>query len=236
MHVMKRLTLTFVAMTGLGIAPLIGQTPSLQTVPLSADIDVVSVRTLPDGNTLRQERKMKFYRRADGSTRVEEPNRVVIVDNGSHTLTVLDTVGKVAQVQAARPAAAANGTKPLAALSKNQASRSSLSESNSSGKTDLGVKVIGGYSVHGIQQSSTIPANSALGNTAPITKTIQVWRSSDLRLPLLTVISDPLGGTTTSRYENVSTSTPPDSSLFTVPAGYKAVPAPQSRVIASQTN
>ena len=122
MHVMKRLTLTFVAMTGLGIAPLIGQTPSLQTVPLSADIDVVSVRTLPDGNTLRQERKMKFYRRADGSTRVEEPNRVVIVDNGSHTLTVLDTVGKVAQVQAAPPAAAANGTKPLAALSKNQAS------------------------------------------------------------------------------------------------------------------
>jgi hypothetical protein len=235
MHVMKRLTLTFVAMTGLGIAPLIGQTPSLQTVPLSADIDVVSVRTLPDGNTLRQERKMKFYRRADGSTRVEEPNRVVIVDNGSHTLTVLDTVGKVAQVQAAPPATGANGAKLLAALSKNQASRSSLSESNSSGKTDLGVKVIGGYSVHGIQQSTTIPANSALGNTAPITKTIQVWKSSDLRLPLLTIISDPLGGTTTSHYENVSTATP-DNNLFTTPAGYKAQPAQQSRVIASQTN
>ena len=69
MHVMKRFTLTLAALTGLGIAPLIGQTPSLQTVPLSADIDVVNVRTLPDGNTLRQERKMKFYRRADGSTR-----------------------------------------------------------------------------------------------------------------------------------------------------------------------
>jgi hypothetical protein len=65
---------------------------------------------------------------------------------------------------------------------------------------------------------------------------IQVWRSSVLRLPLLTVISDPLGGTTTSQCENVSTSTPPDSSLFTVRAGYKAVPAPQSRIIASQTN
>ena len=60
MHVMKRFTLTFAAMTGLGIAPLIGQTPTLQTVPLSADIDVVNVRTLSDGNTLRQERKMKF--------------------------------------------------------------------------------------------------------------------------------------------------------------------------------
>jgi hypothetical protein len=82
----------------------------------------------------------------------------------------------------------------------------------------------------------TIPANSALGNTAPITKTIQVWRSADLRLPLVTVISDPLGGTTTSQYENISTATPPDSSLFTVPAGYKTVPVPQSRVIASQTN
>jgi hypothetical protein len=167
---------------------------------LRLGIDVVSVRTLPDGNTLRQERKMKFYRRADGGTRVEEPNRVIIVDNSSHTVTVLDTGGKVAQVQNAS-LAAANGTKPAAALSKNQPSRISLSEPNNAGKTDLGVKVIDGYSVHGVQQSTTIQANSTLGNTAPITKTIQVWRSADLRLPLLTVISDPLGGTTTSQYE-----------------------------------
>jgi hypothetical protein len=233
---MKRFTLTLAALTGLGIAPLIGQTPSLQAVPLSADIDVVNVRTLSDGNTLRQERKMKFYRRADGSTRVEEPNRVVIVDNGAHTVTVLDTVGKVAQVQSASPPAAANGTKPAEALSQSQAAGNGLGESSSSTKTDLGAKVIAGYTVHGVQQSTTIPANSAFGNTAPITKTIQVWRSSDLRLPLLTVISDPLGGTTTSQYENVSTSTPPDSNLFTVPAGYKALPAPQSRIVASQTN
>ena len=245
MRVISRFTITFAAMTSLGIAPLVAQTPSLQTVPLSADIDVVSVRTLPDGNTLRQERKMKFYRRADGSTRVEEPNRVVIVDNSTHTVTVLDTIGKVAQVQNA-PLSAANGTKPAAALSKTETSGISLSGSinigktgagkSGSGKTDLGVKVIAGYSVHGIQQSTTIAASSALGNTAPITKTIQVWRSADLRLPLLTVITDPLGGTTTSQYENISTATPPDSSLFTVPAGYRTVPAPQSRVIASQTN
>ena len=245
MRVINRFTITFAAMTILGIAPLVAQTPSLQTVPLSADIDVVSVRTLPDGNTLRQERKMKFYRRADGSTRVEEPNRVVIVDNSTHTVTVLDTIGKVAQVQNA-PLSAANGTKPAASLSKTEPSGISLSGSinigktgagkSGSGKTDLGVKVIAGYSVHGIQQSTTIAASSALGNTAPITKTIQVWRSADLRLPLLTVITDPLGGTTTSQYENISTATPPDSSLFTVPAGYRTVPAPQSRVIVSQTN
>jgi hypothetical protein len=245
MRVINRFTITFAAMTSLGIAPLVAQTPSLQTVPLSADIDVVSVRILPDGNTLRQERKMKFYRRADGSTRVEEPNRVVIVDNSSHTVTVLDTAGKVAQVQNA-PLSAANGTKPAAALSRTEPSGISLSGSinigktgagkSGSGKTDLGVKVIAGYSVHGIQQSTTIAANSALGNTAPITKMIEVWRSADLRLPLLTVITDPLGGTTTSQYENISTATPPDSSLFTVPAGYRTVPAPQSRVITSQTN
>jgi hypothetical protein len=235
MRLINGFTITFAAMTGLGIATLVAQTPSLQTVPLSADIDIVSVRTLPDGNTLRQERKMKFYRRADGSTRVEEPNRVVIVDNSSHRVTVLDTAGKVAQVQNA-PLSAASGTKPAAAMSKTEPSGTSLSGSIIAGKTDLGVKVIAGYSVHGIQQSTTIAANSALGNTAPITKTIQVWRSADLRLPLLTVITDPLGGTTTSQYENISTATPPDSSLFTVPAGYRTVPAPQSRVIASQTN
>jgi len=129
-----------------------------------------------------------------------------------------------------------NGRKPVAAQPQLQVAEGSLGGPNISAKTYLGVQVIAGYSVQGVQQSTTIPANSALGNTAPITKSIQVWRSSDLRLPLLTVISDPLGGTTTSRYENVSTSTPSESSLFTVPAGYKTLPAPQSRIIASQTN
>jgi len=235
MQTMKRFTLAFAAMTALGIAPLVGQTPTLQAVPVSAVIDVVSVRTLSDGNTLRQERKMNFYRRADGSTRVEEPNRVVIVDNSSHIVTVLDTIGKIAQVQNA-PTAPANGKTPAVALSQPNASGNSPDARNSSPNTDLGVKVIAGYSVRGVQRTTIIPANSALGNTAPIAKTIQVWRSSDLRLPLVTVISDPLGGTTTSQYENISTATPPDSSLFTVPSGYKIVSAPLSRIISSQTN
>ena len=235
MQTMKRFTLAFAAMTGLGIVPLIGQTPTLQAVPVSAVIDVVSVRTLSDGNTLRQERKMNFYRRADGSTRVEEPNRVVIVDNSSHTVTVLDTVGKVAQVQNAPPAPAKGNTPPTVPSPPQTGVNSSTTPELSS-NLDLGVKMIAGYSVRGIQRIITTPANSALGNTSPITKTIQVWRSTDLRLTLLTVITDPLGGTTTSQYENVSTATPPDSSLFTVPTGYKIVSVPRSRIISSQTN
>jgi hypothetical protein len=235
MQGIKRFILSFAALNGLRIAALVAQTSTPQTVPLSADIDVVSVRALSDGNTLRQEKKMKFYRRADGSTRLEEPNRVVIVDNSSHTVTVLDTIEKVAQVQSA-PSAPANGKKQVAARSQLQAGESSLDAMNSSSNTHLGVKVIAGHSVRGIQRTTTIQANSDLGNTAPITKTIQVWRSSDLRLPLLTIISDPLGGTTTSQYENILTTTPPDSSLFTIPAGYKVVQSPQSRVVASHTN
>jgi hypothetical protein len=235
MHWMKCFTLTFAAMKGLGIAALVAQTSTLQTAPLSADIDVVSVRVLSDGNTLRQERRMKFYRRADGSTRLEEPNRVVIVDNHSHTVTVLDTVGKVAQVQSTS-SAPANGKRQVAARSQLQAGENSLNATNSSSKTDLGVKAIAGHSVRGIQRTTTIQANSALGNSAPITKTIQVWSSSDLRLPLLTVISSPLGGTTTSQYENISTAAPPGGSLFMIPAGYKVVESPQSRVVASHTN
>jgi hypothetical protein len=64
--------------------------------------------------------RMKFYRRADGSTRLEEPDRVVIVDNSSHTITVLDTLGKVAQVQNA-PSALVNGKRQVAARSQLQA-------------------------------------------------------------------------------------------------------------------
>jgi len=57
---------------------------------------------------------MKFYRRADGSTRLEEANRVVIVDNGAQTVTVLDQISKTAQVQAT-PMASTSGRKPVAA-------------------------------------------------------------------------------------------------------------------------
>ena len=235
MHGMKRFALAFAVMNGLGIAALIGQSSTPQTVPLTAEIDVVSVRTLPDGNTLRQERRMKFYRSADGSTRLEEPNRVVIVDNTAHTTVVLDPVAKIAQVHAA-PAASVGSMTPVKAIPQPVAAASSLDGSSNAARTDLGSKVIAGYSAHGFQRATTIPANSALGNSSPITKTMQVWTSSDLRLPLLTVISDPLGGTTTSQYENISTATPPDRSLFVIPTGYKIVAAPQSRVIESHTN
>ena len=230
----KRFILSLAAMNSLGIAALVAQTSTFQTVPLSADIDVVSVRVLSDGNRLRQERRMKFYRRADGSTRLEEPDRVVIVDNSSHTVTVLDTIGKVAQVQNA-PSAQANRKRQVA-RAQLQASENSLDAMNSLPSSDLGIKLIAGHSARGIRRTTTLQANSALGNAAPITKTIEVWRSSDLRLPLVTVISDPLGGTTTSQYENISTAAPPDSSLFTIPAGYKVVKTPQSRVVASHTN
>jgi hypothetical protein len=148
---------------------------------------------------------------------------------------VLDTVGKVAQVQNAPPAPA-KGITPPAALSLPQTSVNSSTTPELSSNLDLGVKMIAGYSVRGIQRTITTPANSALGNTSPIIKTIQVWRSTDLRLPLLTVITDPRGGTTTSQYVNISTATPPDSGLFTVPAGYKIVSAPRSRIVSSQTN
>jgi hypothetical protein len=235
MHGMKRFALAFAVMNGFGIAALIGQTSTPQTVPLTAEIDVVSVRNLPDGNTLRQERRMKFYRRADGSTRLEEPNRVVIVDNNAHTTIVLDPVAKIAQVQAT-PAASVRAMTPVKAIPQSLAAGSTLDEPQSAARTDLGSKLIAGYSVHGFQRATTIPANSALGNTSPITKTMQVWSSSDLRLPLLTIVSDPLGGTTTSQYENISTATPPDTSLFVIPSGYKTVPVPQSRIIASHTN
>jgi hypothetical protein len=235
MHITKRFFLVVAAIAGVGIAPLMAQNSTVKTVPLSADINVESVRTLADGNTIRQERTMKFYRRADGSTRVEEPNRVVIVDNNSHIVTVLDTIGQIAQVQHV-PTESANGRVPAAAVFKPGATENSLSTGSKSSNTDLGVKTIAGYSVHGVERSTVIAANSTLGNTAPLTKTIQVWRSSDLRLPLLTVICDPVGGTITSKYENISTASQPDDSLFTVPSDYKTVPAPQSRIISSHTN
>jgi hypothetical protein len=67
------------------------------------------------------------------------------------------------------------------------------------------------------------PPNPRLGNREPLENRLQVWTSSKLKLPLLTVVEDPLNGKRTQRYTNVVVGVEPDARLFQVPADYQVM-------------
>jgi hypothetical protein len=93
-------------------------------------------------------------------------------------------------------------------------------------QTSLGYRATEGWTTEGREYTIVIPANSKLGNKAPVTKRVRLWLSQDLKLPVTTEIDDPTNGPSTHRYINIVAGTEPDAALFQVPSGYSVQPAP----------
>jgi hypothetical protein len=85
----------------------------------------------------------------------------------------------------------------------------------------LGSKTISGLVADGTRTTRVIPAG-AQGNDQPLTITHESWVSSDMKIELERVDSDPRVGTTTVQVTNVSRNEPP-ATLFAAPAGYTVV-------------
>jgi hypothetical protein len=77
---------------------------------------------------------------------------------------------------------------------------------------------IEGLAVEGRKRSETIPAGQ-IGNEQPIVITSEEWRSTDLKVLVLTKHNDPRTGESTYRLTNVVRAEP-DPSFFMVPADY----------------
>jgi len=87
-----------------------------------------------------------------------------------------------------------------------------------------------GVGVTGQEYLSVIPAGSKLGNREPVQVTYQVWRSEELRLPLMLKMQDAVNGETSIRFKLLQKGIDPDAKLFAVPEGYRVVDAkPVSR-------
>ena len=76
-----------------------------------------------------------------------------------------------------------------------------------------------GLQAEGIRVTRTIPAG-AIGNDKPIEVVTERWYSPDLQIAVMTVHTDPMMGTMTTKLVNV-TRGDPDASLFQVPSDYK---------------
>lgn len=90
---------------------------------------------------------------------------------------------------------------------------------------DLGSQTMEGVLVTGVRTTHTIPAGE-IGNDKPILIITEVWKSPDLKTIVYSKRSDPRMGDVTFRLTNI-VRTEPDPALFTVPADFKLVEAPQ---------
>ena len=87
---------------------------------------------------------------------------------------------------------------------------------------DLGTLNVNGVPATGTRVTTIVPVG-AIGNDREFRNVTERWFSPDLNLLIKSVTTDPRFGTTTYELTNISR-TPPDPSLFRVPADYTIAP------------
>ena len=90
----------------------------------------------------------------------------------------------------------------------------------------LGTQNIDGVTADGTRMTIIYP-EGFMGNDRPLTVVRETWTSPDLKMVVLSKVSDPRNGDSTTRLENVS-QTEPDPALFQVPSDYTVTEMPQS--------
>jgi hypothetical protein len=206
-----------------------GEGGIVKGVPLSGDFIVSRDTTLADGNRIHSETQSKVYRDAEGRIRREvglnlmtpatgnvKRSMVVITDPVAGKRYMLNPGSKTAREMPMHGPrhADANGGQHM-----NATMMGGPGEPGAVTKEQLGSKAVNGLQAEGVRVTRTIPAG-AIGNEKPIEVVTERWYSPDLQIAVMTVHTDPMMGTVTSKLVNVVRSDP-DASLFQVPSDYK---------------
>lgn len=190
--------------------------------PVSADIEVVTLTTLSDGNQLQKTATQRFYRDSQGRTRLENGDTVTINDVVAHQILLLNLRNHTAQRLMAPQAAAAENLR-AGAMGRGPAMNARALENQTPRGVSLGARNINGFDVEGKEVTSTIPANSNLGNKLPIQRTTRIWQSPTLHLPILVEIQDALHGNITMQYKNLQAGVLLDPILFQAPPEFTLI-------------
>ena len=191
--------------------------------PFSGTQVTVHTQTLANGNVIQRQEQTALYRDSQGRVRAEitrtGPN------GGSHTtVEIVDPVAGVRHTLNAqnktdfqttlpnRQNRNASGTaRPNPAGRRNQDAANIVRE-------ELGTQTVNGVTAAGTRVTHTIPANT-IGNAQAIQIVREVWRSADLKVPVMVKTSDPRFGSEVTQLTNVNRAEP-DASLFQTPADY----------------
>lgn len=93
----------------------------------------------------------------------------------------------------------------------------------------LGTQTIEGIPAEGSRFTTTYPVGF-MGNDRPITTVRETWMSPDLKIVVLTKMTDPRSGDSSTKLTNFS-QTEPDPALFEVPADYTIEDASQPAAV-----
>ncbi|HTU66647.1 MAG TPA: hypothetical protein VMF52_11900 [Steroidobacteraceae bacterium] len=187
--------------------------------PYSALGTTEIVTTLPDGNRIVRQNRVRLWRDSDGRTRseyslssiggplpVEVNSTVTVIDDPSTgTRTLLQSNATQAVTVPIRPCRA--GGSP--------AGERAPPPPNVTRPTNLGERELDGEKVSGSRIESTIPAG-AIGNEQPIKMSAEQWYGQDLQVVVEATYSDPRTGETRYKLRDIKRQEP-DARLFRVP-------------------
>jgi hypothetical protein len=226
--------------------------------PYSAEEVTERVQTLADGTHITQPAQhTKYYRASLGRTRVERSfpvpaGAVGKRPEGPSVIEINDPVAGVrytlqpANHKANKMTFAPPPPPPPPPVQTGASAAARLGQATRSGafaaatmpavsdaprpqfaREDLGQQTIEGVLATGTRTTTTYPIG-AIGNDRPIVSNSENWVSPELKVTILSKMSDPRNGESTTRLTNISRAEP-DASLFQVPTDYEII-EPQKAV------
>jgi len=202
--------------------------------PYSALGTSETITTLPDGNRIVRQNRIRQWRDSDGRTRAEyslssiggptplelHTTVTVIDDPGARERYMLQPGAKIAVTMPIVPCRAA-ALEPDLTVGPPRPARLPLKVS---APVKLGERRLDGETVAGRRIEATIPAG-AIGNEQPIRMSAEQWYGKDLQVVVEATYQDPRTGETKYKLSDIDR-TEPDAKLFQVPEGYAKQPAP----------
>jgi len=193
-----------------------GQSGPVVGKPISASEVRHTEQTLSDGSHITSSETEHFYRDSMGRMRTETATGALIFDPvAGFTYDLTLDRRKTYTKSPVKP----NSVVTIAAATHRSGSSSGNRKlPNDSITVDLPPQTLSGVYAKGARVTTTIPAGT-LGNDHDLKVVNERWYSEDLKLLLKSSNSDPRFGVTTYELTDIS-QTPPDPSLFQIPAGY----------------
>ena len=215
-----------------------GPVATVTGAPYSAVETRTSQQVLAAGNVIQRSGQTTVYRDSQGRVR-RETTRTGPDGQTSTRITISDPVAGV--VQELEPKTKTAFTRPARFPGSSQtagtagsgrqqmmgAGRRPASNDTNVKRETLAAQSMQGTLASGTRVTRTIPAG-AIGNSQAIETVRETWIADDLKVPLMTKVSDPRRGTTTMELTNINRSQP-DAALFQIPSDYTVKKGPGGR-------
>ncbi len=202
--------------------------------PYSALGTSETITTLPDGNRIVRQNRIRQWRDSDGRTRAEyslssiggplplelHTTVTVIDDPGARERYMLQPGEKIAVTMPIVPCRRA-ALDPDPSVGPPHPANLPMQVS---AQVLLGERRLDGETVAGSRIEATIPAG-AIGNEQPIRMSAEQWYGKDLQVVVEATYQDPRTGETKYKLSDIDRAEP-DAKLFQVPDDYARQPAP----------